>query len=301
MVIVSVYIIVRPLQGSAFIKSRPSSYEITMRQDLLCLMLAYPGHISNVMKSGKQVYLVMNSGNKILYDDKKIKSIENKLAYPDLQDMLEQVYPITPVKVLLSEDCNPGRIRVYGLLNEVYGGSREQVESNLVKVKAGDNTFRFNRNNQAAEALGEVMQELIPLAEKRQDIRDCVYPSSGTYNYRVIAGTNRLSPHSYGIAIELARDGRDYWQWASREEAQERISDYPSEIVELFEKNNFIWGGKWGRFDIFHYEYRPEIIIKGRYFGDTKNLHKAWYEGVPMEDAYVRNCIEKIDEAIGKI
>ncbi|MCL4416151.1 MAG: M15 family metallopeptidase [Actinobacteria bacterium] len=275
-----------------------TKYDVTMKQDLLSLMMAYPEDITNVEQSGDQVYIVMKSGKKILYDDKKPKSIETKIAYPDLQDMMEQAYPITPIKSLMDKNYDPGRARVYSLLNEVYGGSRQKIESNLANVKVGYGTFQFNKNNQAAKALKNVMSELAPLAEKRKDIIASAFPSSGTYNYRVIAGTNRLSPHSYGIAVDLARDRRDYWQWASREEGQKRLSSYPVELVEIFEKNNFVWGGKWGHFDILHFEYRPEIIIKARYFGSARSIEQMWYDGVPREDAYINDCIKKIDKVI---
>jgi hypothetical protein len=33
------------------------------------------------------------------------------------------------------------------------------------------------------------------------------------------------------------------------------------EIVKIFEKYGFIWGGKWFVFDNMHFEYRPEILI----------------------------------------
>lgn len=296
--IIAVYVISSPQMSSAFFKPVASTYDITMKQDILCLMLAYPEHITDVEQSDGQVFIVMKSGKKIVYDDKKSKSMEARLAYPDLQDMMEQAYPITPIKSLMDKNHDPGRVRVYSLLNEVYGGSRQQIEANLVSVKAGYMNVQFNKNNKAAEALKNIMKELASLAEKRQGIRACIFPCSGTYNYRVIAGTNRLSPHSYGIAIDLARDKRDYWQWASREEGQKRLSSYPDDIVEVFEKNNFIWGGKWGHFDILHFEYRPEIILKARYFGSMQNNRKVWYEGTPSDDAYVKSCIKKIDEAI---
>jgi len=298
LIIISAYLIGSPRQSFAYIKPTAPSYEITMKQDILCLMMAYPGYISNVEQSDGRVYLVMKSGKKILYDDKKSKSIETKIAYPDLQDMTEQAYPIAPVEKLMDINCDPGRARVYSLLNEVYGGSRQQIEDNLTNVNVGYGAFQFNKNNQAAEALKNVMTELSKLTEKRKDVRAYVYPCSGTFNYRVIAGTNRLSPHSYGIAIDLARDKRDYWKWASREEGQRRLASYPYELVEIFERNNFIWGGKWGHFDILHFEYRPEIIMKARYFGDISSFRKVWYEGVPAEDTYVKNCIKNIDEAI---
>ena len=43
----------------------------------------------------------------------------------------------------------------------------------------------------------------MPLAQSRNDIGAILYPASGTYNYRIISGTGRLSAHSYGIAIDL--------------------------------------------------------------------------------------------------
>jgi hypothetical protein len=298
LIIAAAYLIKSPQQSAAFIRTNGSPYDITMKQDLLSLMMAYPEHISNVEQSEGRVYIVMQSGKKILYDDKKTKSIETKIAYPDLQDMLEQAYPIAPIEKLMDKNYDPGRARVYSLLNEVYGASQKQIENNLSNAKVGYGTFQFNGNNQAAEALEKAMKELAVLAEKRRDIRACIYPCNGTYNYRVIAGTNRLSPHSYGIAIDLARDKRDYWQWASREEGQKRLSSYPNEIAALFEKHNFIWGGKWGHFDILHFEYRPEIIIKARYFGSTQDFQQVWYTGVPLGDEYIKSCIKKIDEAI---
>jgi hypothetical protein len=34
----------------------------------------------------------------------------------------------------------------------------------------------------------------------------------------------------------------------------------PVEIVQIFEKHGFIWGGKWEHFDTMHFEYRPELL-----------------------------------------
>ncbi len=262
---ISFYYGQKPLSGSAFFNARAKNYEITMKQDLQCLMAAYPEYIKGVEKSDEgNVFLVMKSGIRILYDDKREKSAEEKIADPDLQDMMEQEYSLFTDQKLRGKNDDPGRARVYALLKEVYGASQQQVEGKLINVKAGGRFFQFNRENQAAKALQSAMQELAQLAETRPDVRACVFPCSGTYNYRYIADTNRLSPHAFGIAIDLARDKRDYWKWASREQGQKRLASYPKEIVEIFEKNNFIWGGKWGHFDILHFEYRPEIILKAR-------------------------------------
>ncbi|NLY43300.1 MAG: M15 family metallopeptidase [Clostridiaceae bacterium] len=271
--------------------------EAAIKRDLLCLMMAYPEHIIGVERQSEdKVFVVMKSGNKILYDDHKMKTFEAKMQNPDLQDMLEQIYPLDDISHLMDEDFDPGRIRVYALLKEVYGESKEAVQSNLVNVKIGYKNYMFNKNNNAAKALQNVMDQLVPLAQKRSDIYSCLFPINGTFNYRYIAGTRQLSAHAFGISIDLANDKRDYWKWASREEGEKRLSVYPREIVQIFEQNNFIWGGKWGHFDIMHFEYRPEIIIKSKYFSREPLPGRPWHDGVPKDDV-VANCIWLIESA----
>ncbi|MDF2841482.1 MAG: D-alanyl-D-alanine carboxypeptidase [Clostridia bacterium] len=292
-------IVNEPNQSSAFVKPMLSSpYDIEMKQDILSLMLAYPEHIIDIQKAeDEKVYIVLKSGAKLIYDDKMQKNIESKMANPDLQDMLEQPYPLNTTRGLMENDFDPGRVRAYGLLKEAYGGSQQQVEKKLANIKAGGRSFQFNNSNGAGEALKSAMEELIPLSQSNSKVAAAAFPSSGTYNYRVISGTNRLSPHAFGIAIDLARDKRDYWKWASREEGQERLASYPIEIVEIFERHHFVWGGKWGHFDTLHFEYRPEIIMKARYFGGERKAADPWYKGAP-ENNQTKERIEKIENAL---
>ncbi|AGX44790.1 M15 family metallopeptidase [Clostridium saccharobutylicum] len=273
------------------------NYETEMKQDILVLMLAYPQYIVGVeKKSDDEIYLIMKSGKKIIYDDKKQKSHEEKLNNPDLQDMLEQVYPLDKSADIMDKSFDPGRARHYELLSEVYGGSRQSIEKNLTSLHYGYTNYQFNSKNKANICLEAALKEIMPLAKTRGDISSILYPASGTYNYRVIAGTGRLSPHSYGIAIDLKSDKRDYWKWSSEKQGKTRLADYPKELVEAFEKNNFVWGGKWGHFDILHFEYRPEIILKAKYFGNFNNDRK-WYEGAPVEE-YTKKCIDIIEKEL---
>lgn len=276
-----------------------ASYDITMKRDLLSLMMAYPEYVNGVQRdSGGKVYLIMKSGKKILYDDKRTKGFEEKLNNPDLQDMLEQNYPLDPVAKLMDRNFDPGRVRVYPLINEVYGASRQQIEKNLTMVNTGYGVFQFNRKNKAAESLKAAFAELRTMAQTNKKISAFLAPSSGTYNYRVIAGTGRLSPHSFGTAIDLSRDRRDYWQWATPEQGEKRLLSYSKEVVQVFEKHNFVWGGKWGHFDILHFEYRPEIILKARYFGKNLDGDRPWYYGASIEDAAVASYIKSIEDAL---
>lgn len=299
LLVAAIYMTRDPNQSSTFIApTAVSPYETSMKQDLLCLMLAYPDYIKNIEKAdGEKIYLVLKSGTRLIYDDKKQKNMESKMASPDLQDMLEQPYPLTTTRALMGADFDPGRVRMYGLLKETYGNNQQQIEKQLGNVNVGGRNFQFSKNNGAGGALKSAMTELISVAQRNNKVAAAAFPSSGTFNYRVISGTNRLSPHAFGIAIDLARDVRDYWQWATREQGQKRLEGYPKEIVEIFEKNNFVWGGKWGHFDILHFEYRPEIILKARYFGKENIAGEPWYSGVP-ESNQTKEAIDKIEDAL---
>jgi len=88
------------------------------------------------------------------------------------------------------------------------------------------------------------------------------------WNWRVIAGTNRRSLHSYGIAIDLLPGelkGRlTYWRWNEGAETEINRKNYympPETVIKIFEEHGFIWGGSWALIDTMHFEYRPEILI----------------------------------------
>lgn len=273
-------------------------YDTQMKQDLLILMMSYPEHITGIEKndSGK-VFVVMKSGKKFIYDDKIDKTPEQKLEKPDLQDIMEDLYPLTKDNKVPDKSYDPGRCRNYEFLNEVYGNSRTAIEKNLVSLKNAYPSCQFNSQNNAHGSLECALKELVSLSKGRSDISDLLYPGCGTYNYRLIAGTGKLSPHSYGIAIDLNTDKRDYWKWSTKEAAESRVKEYPVELVTAFENNNFIWGGKWGHFDIMHFEYRPEIILKAKYF-TSYNKDDNWYSGVPEDDENIKKYIDLIENTL---
>jgi hypothetical protein len=231
------------MDSSTYPDTNSEKYEITMKRDLLYLMMAYPEYICDVEPSNGKVYIVMKSGKKILYDDRKSKSVDEKMSNPDLQDMMEQIYPLSDIKELMPENYDPGRVRVYPLLKEVYGGTKKEIQSNLINVKAGYGNCQFNKNNNAALALKDTMIQIASLAKENHRVAAAAFPTNGTFNYRMIADTNRLSPHSFGTAIDLARDKRDYWKWASRKEGQgflyiqEKLLRYLKETTSYGEEN----------------------------------------------------------------
>lgn len=120
--------------------------------------------------------------------------------------------------------------------------------------------------NGAAEALTRVGEDLAKLPG---EVQAYAATSAGTFNWRTVAGTDRLSMHSFGIAIDfkMPNPAAGYWRWRYKDE--EADIAYPEalldddalrQVVETFERHGFIWGGKWHHYDPMHFEYRPELL-----------------------------------------
>ena len=275
-----------------------AEYAVMLKRDVLVLMLAYPDYVAGVEMENGSAYLVMQSGKRLLYDDQRKKTFAEKIADADIQDMLETIYPLTEISTLMDADVDPGRTRAYALLDEIYGSSKDAITKKLISVDYGDQRLPFNQEAGAA-ALASASAAAADLVKDQPQIAEYLYPSSGTFNYRVIAGTDRLSPHAYGIAIDLKSSSDGYWRWASPAAGEELIKIYPQDLVRLFEKNGFVWGGKWNHFDIFHFEYRPEIIIKAKYFPGAIDLAQPWYQGADTGNDSVNQFIAQIDASLG--
>lgn len=203
--------------------------------------------------------LKFKSGRDIVFDDGLAKDKEVLLSNADIEDIFSEHYELFGELKVPTTDA--GRYRNYELLDEIYGKDEAGVRANLVDVvwleKHVNKKFKFNSQNGAAKALEAVSKELDELVDKEPDMLKFLDNPSGTFNYRVIAKTNRKSTHAYGIAIDINTDKSDYWQWSKDGIYRNQI---PEKIVRIFEKHGFIWGGRWASFDTMHFEYRPEFL-----------------------------------------
>ena len=92
------------------------SYETTAKRDLLALMMAYPEEITGIKNESGKVYVEIHADVKVIYDDMRSKSFEEKLADADLQDMMEIAYPLSNIDTIQESNTDPGRIRDYVFL-----------------------------------------------------------------------------------------------------------------------------------------------------------------------------------------
>ncbi|RFC42070.1 MAG: D-alanyl-D-alanine carboxypeptidase [Verrucomicrobia bacterium] len=195
-------------------------------------------------------------------DGKSGKSFEQLLESPDLAESVADPYPLDLDRTKWPVNFDPGRIRVDDFFKAIYGGSEEAVRANLVTVDFCGHRVPFNRCNGAAEALGRVGRKLEALVAADPTLKPHVETLGGTFAWRKIEGTSRLSAHSFAVSIDLNPKLGAYWRWsqgAALEDMKQR-KDYPAQIVRAFESERFIWGGKWYHFDLMHFEYRPEYF-----------------------------------------
>ncbi len=227
------------------------------------LMASYPEHI----KGHEGNELIWRDGSRTVFDDGKAKDFETRLQHSDVEDQFSVPYPQGRMLADPEPNADPGRFRNDAFFTKIYGDCRNgEVKKRLVNVvwlrNHGAKTIRVTSKNGVAAKLQAVSDELDKLPEK---FMRYLRPMGGTYNCRKIAGTDRYSAHSYGIAIDINQKFGDYWRWAKgkgRGKAN-RIAHrnrVPWEVAAIFEKHGFIWGAKWYHYDSFHFEYRPEMF-----------------------------------------
>jgi hypothetical protein len=106
---------------------------------------------------------------------------------------------------------------------------------------------KLNARCNAADALRAVSADLAQVFAQKPELRVYVEKLAGTFNWRKIAGTDLLSNHSFGTAIDLNVDKAAYWRWQPPAQlATFSRKNWPNEIVEGFERHGFIWGANGG-------------------------------------------------------
>jgi D-alanyl-D-alanine carboxypeptidase-like protein len=191
----------------------------------------------------------VDATTRIPWDDGLVKGAEERLADPDLEDAFAQPYTPGPIVRATTPDDDPGRVRLDPVLRAAY--PRNAVS----RVDFAGKSVRFA--SRAAPALTRVAARLGRALAADSSLRPFVAKLGGTLNERVIAGTDRPSAHSWGIAIDLDPNRADYWRWTKDGRWRHPI---PQAIVDAFEAEGFIWGGRWYHFDTMHFEYRPELL-----------------------------------------
>ena len=224
------------------------------------LKSAYPDFIAGI----KDNQLMWTDSTKMIFDDNILnKSHDSLLNFPDIEDQFFYKYPMDSNYIdILFQNYDPGRIRNDAFLKKMYGNTEKEVKENLVEIiwlpSSDSSKLLVSRINGIDKKLEQISQELDNLPD---ELKKFVIKPAGTFKWRVISGTDRLSAHSFGIAIDINVEYSNYWKWDVDSKKEFKYKNkIPLQIVKIFEKHGFIWGGKWYHYDTMHFEYRPELM-----------------------------------------
>ena len=166
------------------------------------------------------------------------------------------------------------------VLEVLWGSEEEEIREHGSSITFLDHKMFVN--DFLLEPLARVERDLLRAARRDPSVARWMGELDITYSFvsRRIAGSPTRSHHAWGLAVDFVPESYEgqhvYWRWSralDREgweeiPLEERWSP-PSAVVEIFERQGFVWGGKWARFDMIHFEYRPEIILYNRLLSVT--------------------------------
>ncbi|MCR5620926.1 MAG: M15 family metallopeptidase [Treponema sp.] len=149
--------------------------------------------------------------------------------------------------------------------------TRGQLEANITRISFL--RHKANVHTRMVAPLARVEKKIFALADADGEVSKFLegLKSNDSYLWRTIAGTKRKSFHSLGIALDVlpkSQEGKHiFWSWAKERHPDDWMLIPlknrwmpPKSVIEAFEEEGFIWGGKWAIWDNMHFEYRPELL-----------------------------------------
>lgn len=149
--------------------------------------------------------------------------------------------------------------------------TRKNAEMHIIQVSFLGKYV--NINEKIREPLKNVENKIKELAKNDDEVAKFVTNLARVdgYNWREISDSGKKSLHSVGIAVDILPKGWGqknlYWLWRRDIDKEnwmklslERRWTAPSKVIEAFEEEGFVYGGKWINWDNMHFEYTPEIL-----------------------------------------
>jgi hypothetical protein len=224
-----------------------------------CYSEGYGGLIT----SADTAEITLFNGTHLPYHTQTPKNTwDEKINNTDLEMQLAQRYDTGGIETPPPYLFDPGRLRYQPFFQALYGKDKASIEKNLVRIAwptlKGSIKIPVNKVGEVDKKLYLIGQEIAKLPKSERIWAE----GASTYEYRVIKDTDRLSMHSFGIAIDLAPTKTQYWKDEATPETAHigYHNTMPMSIVRIFEKHGFIWGGRWYHYDTMHFEYRPELL-----------------------------------------
>jgi len=228
------------------------------------LETAYPGVVLD-RAAGR---LTTAEGRVVPYRGDRDVAPPDRLNDATIGDMYVYTYPLAFDLAPRKRPWNdPGRIRNEALFRALWFDDRDSARASLTRVSYSRGATRADFSVTRRHCVHAQLQAALTEIARHGPAMDRYLQNvGGSFNWRLIAGTDRLSSHSFGIAVDFNSELGGYWRWSGAAPGQAAAFDnrFPPDLVEAMERYGFIWGGKWHHFDGMHFEYRPDLILFSR-------------------------------------
>jgi hypothetical protein len=176
--------------------------------------------------------VVMEDLQKIVGDDAAVS-----ILGPDLDPGAQQIAVLTGGSV--AEAVGTFRYTVLG-------GGRIAPEQSWVTANIRTEQVPILGNVTCHKVIFPQLRAALLEIQSTGDLAEEIHPGeyAGCYYPRYIAGTQQLSLHSFGIALDLNVPGNQ----------RGSVGEMNRAVVAIFKKWGFAWGGDWGYTDPMHFE-----------------------------------------------
>ncbi len=247
------------------------------------LRRAYPDAISDITYQNEDWSIIVN-GKTIYWANGRLLPTKDRELEEDFTPYQFRPYPSTmpPIRKLSPAESD----RLHKAINQRESKKIPRHAGFLEALWGMANLHEAEETVQAVEFLGKktrvhpaivdnlrhVEEEILESAKWDQTVKSWIdqLHRADAFVWRKIAGTASRSLHSFGISIDIIpndyRGKEVYWRWSMLHRPDWWSISYadryipPETVINAFEHNGFIWGGKWFFFDQIHFEYRPELM-----------------------------------------
>ena len=188
-------------------------------------------------------------------------------------------------------------------MSDLFKKGKRLIDKDIVKIEVSFINFEGTEDKGILEVHKDVKDEVIKIFNEIKEIgfpifkmetvdkydfddeKSVVANNSSAYNFRFVSGTTKLSDHAIGLAIDI-NPKQNPWIHPS---ALNKFPYVPGEkgtiekgddIVSIFEKYGWSWGGNWRNPDYQHF-------FKG---GDVnKRIKNKLYDDLGIENPYLQN------------
>jgi hypothetical protein len=251
---------------------------------LVALQQSYPEIIKNIAYHEHDWVLNFFSGQQLYWSMGRLLPAPIRHLSKSYRAYISYPYPTSTPDPQTLSSAEIAKIKSYGSKKNrtnapVYEGSL------YTELYSSDSRLHLEQQLETVSFLGQDLQVHYYIAAKVRYIDERIRDMAKTdadiarfvrslnsitsYAWRSMRGTTSLSFHALGVAIDILPTDRSkvlYWGWEKVNNDAWMIVPLakrwnpPEAIIQLFEEQGFIWGGRWALYDNMHFEYRPELL-----------------------------------------